>query len=128
MFQNLGAAAAAQAQIDEQYKLVINQTLTQGQSFPDLRATIDGDGDFVVLDVYGSSDGPFSIKFRNSGLKDMYSAEINSVNAIGTAQFPVPFGGVRYPANGQVSFSITNLHTDTNKVQIVLSGTKIRRA
>ena len=112
---------------EESFKLVINQTLAQNDSFPDLRQAVDSDGDFVVTDVYGSSTGAYSILFRNAGLRAMSSAEITNANAVGTAQFPVPFGGARYPAGGQISYSITNKYAGSNVVQIILSGIRLRK-
>lgn len=111
----------------ETFKLVINQALANGAAFSDLRANIDGDGDFVALNIWGTSDGAYSIKFRNSQFKDMASAEASNANSIGTAQFPVPFGGIRYPKLGQISFSITNLYAGTNNVQIVIEGYRMRQ-
>lgn len=113
-------------QTREIYRLVINQTLSSGQSLSDNRIGLDGDGDFLALSVYGSSDGAYSIKFRNAAIKDLSSAEIQNANAVGTAQFPVPFGGVLYPALGQLSYSITNLLGGTNNIQIVIEGERIR--
>jgi hypothetical protein len=118
-------AAPAAAPIERAYKLVVNQTLAQNAAFADLRAAIDSDGDFIITDVYGSSTGPFSIKFRDAGMKDLSSAEINSANAIGTAQFPVEYGAVRYRALGQLSYSITNLYAGSNVIQLVLSGFRV---
>jgi hypothetical protein len=120
------AAAPPAAVQEETYRLVINQTLNEGDAFGDNRAAIDGDGDFVVTDVYGSSTGPYSIKWRNPGMKDLSSAEINNANAIGTAQFPVPYGGIQYRALGQISYSITNLYAGINTIQLVLSGVRLR--
>jgi hypothetical protein len=120
-------AAPAAAPIERAYKLVINQTLAQSATFSDLRAQIDSDGDFIVTDVYGSSTGSFSIKFRDAGMKDLSSAEINSANAIGTAQFPVEYGAVRYRALGQLSYSITNLYAGQNVIQLVLSGFRVQQ-
>lgn len=112
---------------EEPFKLVINQTLALNDSFNDLRQAVDPDGDLVITDVYGSSDGPYSILFRNAGLRAMSSAQVKNLNAVGTAQFPVPFGAVKYPAGGQISYAITNLHTGSNAVQLVLSGIRLRK-
>jgi hypothetical protein len=122
------AAPATPQYTEEPFKLVINQSLAQNAAFADQRAAIDGDGDFIVTDVFGSSTGAYSIKWRNNGMRDMSSAEVNNVNAIGTAQFPVPFGGVKYQSLGQISYSITNLYAGTNAIQIVLSGIRLRPA
>ena len=118
---------AAHAITEEDYKLVVNLSLAENAAFPDLRAPVDADGDFIVTDVYGTSTGAYSIAFRNAGGRALSSAEISNANAIGTAQFPVPFGGVQYPAGGQIAYSITNAYAGTNAIQLVLRGIKLRK-
>ncbi len=112
----------------ETFTLVLDQVLAQNAAFSDVRANIDGDGDFTVYSVYGSSTGAFSIKFRDAKMRDMSSAEKTNVNAVGTAQFPVPYGEVRYPSQGQISFSITNLYAGQNTIQICLEGIRHRKS
>jgi hypothetical protein len=107
---------------DEAYKLVFNQILQNGDHFPDLRIPIPAEGDVLVTDIFGSSTGAFSIQFFDQAGRPMSSAEMNSVNAMGTAQLPVPFGGITYPRSGQIRVSITNLLAGVNTIQIVLSG------
>lgn len=130
----LGEAAADQptpatgAQfIDEAHKIVQSITLAQNDNFPDMRANVDADGDFIVTDVYGTSTGPYAIQFRNAAGRNLSTAAMSNANAIGTAQFPVPFGGVPYPAAGQISFAIQNKHAGANTIELVLSGVKRRR-
>jgi hypothetical protein len=125
---NEAPVTAPNATREEAYKLVINQTLQSGESFSDLRQSIDGDGDFVAVSVYGSSTGAYSVKFRDAGMKDLSSAEISNVNSIGTAQFPVPFGGIQYPSLGQISFAMTNLLAGANTIQIVIEGLRLRKS
>ncbi len=129
----LGEAPVTQPQPDansvteEPYKLVWNQTLQNGDSFNDLRQTIDWDGDFIVTDVYGTSTGAYSIQFFNGANRAMSSAQMSNANAVGTAQFPLPYGGVRYPAGGQIRIAITNQLAGVNTVQLVFSGIKLRK-
>ena len=107
---------------DETYKLVFNQTLQNGDSFTDLRIPIPTDGDFTVTDLSGSSTGAYQIQFFDAAMRPLSSAPINNVNAIGTAQLPVPFGAITYPRSGQIRVSITNLLAGVNTVQVILSG------
>ena len=129
----MGEAAVAQQPVtaeftEESYKQVIKLTLAQNDSFPDLRYPIDSDGDFTVTDVYGTSDGPYTIQFRNAANRALSSAQMSNANAIGTAQMPVPFGSVSYPASGQISVAITNKFAGDNNIEIILDGIKRRRA
>lgn len=128
LFHNLGDASqpATPQYTEEPFKVVINQTLNSGDSFGDLRQAIDKDGDFVATDVYGTSTGSYTIQWFNAGHRAMSSAQIQNTNAIGTAQFPVPFGGVQYPAGGQIAYAITNTSGAGNTIQIVISGIKQR--
>jgi hypothetical protein len=113
---------------EETYKQVVKLTLQVNDHFEDLRFPVDADGDFTITDVYGTSDGPYSVLFRSPSNRAMSSAEISNVNAIGTAQMPVPFGSVTYPAGGQISLAVTNKHNAANAIEIVLDGIKRRRA
>ena len=77
--------------------------------------------------VYGVSTGPYTIQFRNAANRALSSAQISNANAVGTAQFPVPFGGVKYPAGGQISIAITNTYAGVNTIELILSGIKQRK-
>lgn len=113
---------AAPETTDEAFKLVFNIVLQVGDAFPDLRVPIPTEGDVMVTDVYGSSTGAYNIQFFDAAQRPLSSAPIANVNAIGTAQLPVPFGGITYPRSGQVRVSITNTLAGVNTVQLVLGG------
>jgi len=115
-------AAATADTTDEQFKLVFNVVLQEDDAFPDLRIPIPTEGDVLVTDVYGTSTGAYSIQFFDSNERPMSSAQINNVNAIGTAQLPVPYGGITYPRSGQVRVAVTNLLAGVNTLQLILSG------
>jgi hypothetical protein len=112
----------AQQTTDEAYKLVFNQVLQNGDSFTDLRIPIPTDGDITITDVYGTSTGAYAVQFFDAAMRPMSSAPYNNTNAIGTAQLPVPFGGLTYPRSGQLRISLTNQLAGANTIQIVLSG------
>jgi hypothetical protein len=110
---------------DEPSVYVFQRTLAANQSLTDLSQLFDGDSLFLWMGVYGSQTGAYSIRFRSPNGRYLSSALLRNVNAIGTAQFPVPiFPALPVPISGKIGIDITDLSGAANSVEICFAGVK----
>lgn len=119
--------AAAEAGPSEEVGYYVYQTtLTALQKSPDLSQFIDGDSDFMLVSIHGSSTSTFKINIRNSGSKPLYSSAAMAVNVVGTAQLPVRVRpGLYYPAAGKIGIYLEDTSNASNAIELVFTG--IRR-
>lgn len=104
---------------------VFKRSLLASEKAPNLRQPIDGDSDFVLTAIYGRSTGTFTLNISDRAGKPIYSAEADSRNVMGTAQFPVPIRpALWFPAGGQISISATDTSAAPNDLEIVFQGIK----
>lgn len=123
LFNELRAEAGPSEEVSY---YVWKRSLTALQAAPDLAQFIDGDSDFLLTAIYGRSTSTFTLNIRDASGRLIYSAEADSRNVIGTAQFPVPLRpALWYPAAGKIGISITDTSNAANEVEIVFAG--IRR-
>ena len=104
---------------------VFKRSLAGNDKAPNLRQPIDGDSDFVLTAIYGRSTGTFTLNITDRAGKPIYSAEADSRNVMGTAQFPVPIRpALWFPAGGQIGISVTETSGVANDLEIVFQGIK----
>jgi len=101
-------------------------TLTAHQSLVDQSVIIDGNSDFVLFAIYGTSTGGYTVRVRNGNSRFICSAMLQSVNFVGTAQFPVPLSKpFIIPATGRIGIDITDTSNAANNIELCFAG--IRR-
>ncbi len=104
---------------------MFDRTLLANQALTDLSLTIDGDSDFVLMAVKGSSTGAYNIRVRLPNARYMQSAQVQNANFVGTAQFPVPIvPAVVIGAAGRLGIDITDTSGVQNIIQLVFVGVR----
>jgi hypothetical protein len=101
-------------------------TLTANQPLTNQSLIVDGNSDFIMLAIHGTSTGSYVIRVRNNNDRFICSAFLQNANFVGTAQFPVPLSKpfiVR--ATGRIAIDITDTSGASNTVELCFSG--IRR-
>lgn len=130
MRSRLGEApitAPAQAPYyEEPAAIVLDVTLTANQARNGVGVFVDGDGDFRLEAISGSSTGAYSLRLKTPREKTFPDSQARNSNLVGTAAFPFPLPGpMVYPAGAQIRFDLTDLSGASNTIQIVLIGYKL---
>lgn len=128
----LGEAAitppAQQAYYEEPAAIVLDITLSASQARNGVGVFVDGDGDFRLEAISGSSTGAYSLRFKTPREKNFPDSQARNSNLVGTAAFPFPLPApMTYPAGAKISFDLTDLSGASNTVQLVLIGYKLFR-
>lgn len=128
----LGEAAAVPAAMptdsegpffEETKILVYTKTLAANDNLTDLALFVDKTYDFTFLAVAGKSTGGLNINFKDPGGREIYSSPCSKENALGTAQFPVPWShGMVYSAGGKIGLTLVDTSGAPNTVELVLIG------
>jgi hypothetical protein len=110
---------------EETFQYVFQISLTSNQVVKEQRQTIDRDADFIWTAIWGTQTGAYSIQFRDAQGRIMSSGEVRNVNAVGTAQFPVPLMKPRIiPGGGFITMNLTELSGAGNTIELVFGGFK----
>lgn len=122
------AAAAAPQFYEEPGALVLNVTLTANQEARGQGVFVDGDADFRIESITGSSTGAYQLKFKTPREKYFPDDYARASNLVGSAAFPFPMPApIIYPAGSKINVDLKDLSGAANTVQIVLLGFRIFR-
>lgn len=105
--------------------LVYDVVLLASQVLNSQPVPIDGDSDFEWLALAGTSTGIFDINIQLASGRRLGNAWMNSVNVVGTAQFPVALPvGALFPRSGAINVDIRDTSVAGNTVQLCFHGLK----
>jgi hypothetical protein len=108
---------------------VANFVLAGGTAYPDLTQFIDGDSDFMLVSIHGTSTGTYNIQLKDRAGRPIHSGLADARNVVGTAQLPVRVRpALFFPAAGRIGISLTDTSGAPNTVQLIFSGIKRFRA
>ena len=102
-------------------------TLAADETKRDLAQFFGRDCHFLWTGLAGTSTGLYSVQFVLPSGRLLSTAPVQSVNMIGTAQFPVPiWPPSKVPAGGKVGINLlTDLTSAENTVQILFAGVRL---
>jgi hypothetical protein len=119
-------AAAEAGPSQEPGYYVYKRVLTANENSPDLTQFIDGDSEFQLVSIHGSSTGAYNINVKANNGKPIYSASADAKNVVGTAQLPVRVRpSLYFPPAGKIGISLQDTSGAPNTVELIFTG--IRR-
>lgn len=129
MFQNFGLGDTptqpAVQVIERPFDYAYQVTLSALQNLPDQSLAIQGDADFIIRAICGTSTGSYTIRLRDAFNRYMSSAQIKNTNLIGSRQWPTPlFPELGIPKSGKIGIDITDTSGGSNTIEIVFIGVK----
>jgi hypothetical protein len=100
-------------------------TLSASQSLTDQVLSVNGDADFIVKAICGTSTGTYTIRLKDAHGYYLSSAQLKSANVVGTRVAPAPmFPELFIPRAGKLGIDITDTSGASNVVEIVFIGVK----
>ena len=125
--RTLGQAEAAGVQYHlEPAIYVYDVALLASQQLLSQPRGIDGDSDFEWLALAGTSTGTFDVNVQLASGRRIANAWVNSVNIVGTAQFPVALPvAALFPRSGAINIDIRDTSGAPNTVQLIFIGRKL---
>lgn len=127
MHYGLGEAPAQSAPqvLERAFDYAYQVTLTANQNLPDQSLAIQGDADFIVRAICGTSTGTYTIRLRDAQNRYMSSAQIKNANLVGSRQWPTPmFPELVIPKSGKIGIDITDTSGSGNTIELVFIGVK----
>lgn len=110
---------------DEAGGYVFDYVLNANQIALGLSVPIDQDSDFIWMATYGTQTGTYKVNFKTARGRQIFSSPVNSLNAIGTAQFPTVWEpAFTYNASGRIMLDLTDTSGAQNTVQLVFLGVR----
>lgn len=127
-FHGLGDAAqqAVPAIYAEAGVYNLDITLSANQEVTDAGVFLDGDSDFELLSISGSSTGAYNLRLRTPRGKNYPQTWCKHSNLIGSAAFPTPLETPWYfPATGKISVDLKDTSGTSNTIQILFRGRRL---
>jgi hypothetical protein len=119
------AAEDAETMHEESYDLVFSRSLTANQALIDQALYTDGDSEFLITSVVGTSTGAYSIRLKGPTGRYLQSAAVRNTNFVGSAIFPSAIlPALLLPANGRITLDVTDLSAAPNTIEILFRGIK----
>lgn len=103
-------------------------TLTANQEVTDAGVFLDGDSDFELLSISGSSTAAYNIRLRTPRGKSYPQTYCKHSNLVGSAAFPTPLETPwRFPSTGKISVDLRDTSGASNTIQLLFRGRRLFR-